>query len=278
MWPGQEGADSEPNWRLHRGPHDSGRPVTDEPLNRSWQRLVEQGAGAKQERLNRILFFLETRHLGTHLNLKTNDWKTNKRLTKGSFTASPSREAVFHRLFSKTHNDKTVLTQSCRYNVCFNVDKCWFIMLRTVGSVQNCNILGIDAVNRPLKVVPKHLNRIEVKTLTGPLQKRIFLCWRHFVVHLLQCFGLLSSCITKTSVKPQFVDIWTEKCPDNLDNNYFFPSVCTLIVCVLFIKPNMCIFVSLTSSIHQNLRVHILLPPAVYRPNESHNVGRDQRC
>lgn len=151
-------------------------------------------------------------------------------------------------------------------------------MLRTVGTVQNCNILGMDAVNRPLEVVPKHLNRIEVKTLTGPLQNRIFLCRRHFVVHLLQCFGLLSSCITKTSVKLQFVDIRTEKRPDNLDNNYFFPSVCTVIVCVLFIKPNMSNFVSLTSSIRQHLRVHILLPPAVYRPNESHNVGQDQRC
>lgn len=98
MWPGQGRADSEPKWRLHRGPHDSGRPVTDEPLNRSWQRLVEWGAGAKQERFNRILSVFKTRHLRTHLNLNTNDWKTDKRflrLTKRIIRNYQSLEATF---------------------------------------------------------------------------------------------------------------------------------------------------------------------------------------
>lgn len=135
-----------------------------------------------------------------------NNSKTNKRLTKGSFTTSPSLEAIIHRLFSETNNDKTVLPQGCLYNVCFNVDRCQFIMLWTVGFIQNCNIVGMDAVNRPLEVVPKHLKRIEVKTDWDTPECVIFFCWRHFVVCLLQCFGLLSSCITKSYNKLQFVD------------------------------------------------------------------------
>lgn len=35
-------------------------------------------------------------------------------------------------------------------------------------------------MNRPLEVLPKHLNRIEVKTLTGPLQKAHFLLLKPF--------------------------------------------------------------------------------------------------
>lgn len=242
MWPGQERADSEPNWRLHRGPHDSGRPVTDEPLNRSWQWLVEWGAGAKQWGLNRILSLFKTRHLRTSLNLKMNDSKTNKRLTKGSFTTSPSLEAIIHRLFIETNNDKTVLPQGCLYNVCFNVDRCQFIMLWTVGFVQNCNIVGMDAVNRPLEVVPKHLKRIEVKTLTGTLHNALFSSVEDIVLFVY--FSALGCCpVASLNLITNFNlwIKWTEKCPDKLDNNYFFLHCECLIVCVLFIKL-FCIF------------------------------------
>ncbi len=273
MWPGQERADSEPNWWLHRGPHDSCRPVTDEPLNRSWQRLVERGAGAKQWCLNRIPSLFKTRHLRTSLNLKMNDPKINKRLIKGSFTTSPSLEVIIHRLFIETNNEKTVLPQGCRYNVCFNADRCQFIMLWTVGFVQNCNIVGIDAVNCPLEVVPMHLKRIEVKTLTGTLQNTSFSSFEDILLSIY--FSALGCCPVASLhfiINFNLWIKWTEKCLNNLGNNNCFLNCECLIVCVLFIKL-FCIFYKQYT---QKSKGYILFPPAVYQPNESHNVGQHQ--
>lgn len=64
-----------------------------------------------------------------------------------------------------------------------------------------CNILVMPSANRPLEVMPKHLIRVEVSTLTWPLQKAYF----SFVeADILLCFGSLSCCIIQSQLSFQW--------------------------------------------------------------------------
>lgn len=133
------------------------------------------------------------------------------------------------------------------------------------------NIFGIDAVNRPLEVLPKYLNRIEVKTLTGPLQKAHFL--------LLKPFCSFNSVL--------WVVVWLHHqnfCWTSVGGQMAWKmcTVCSIIswkcfnVCVTCLNRKcLSIIVSFMINTHRN---HILFPAAVYQANKSHNVGQHQRC
>lgn len=78
----------------------------------------------------------------------------------------------------------------------------------------------------------------------------IFLFWRHFVVHLLQCFRLLSSCIITSYNKLQFVDKMNENVLIILVIMIFSYTVnASLFVCYLLNY-----FVFFISNTHRNLR------------------------
>lgn len=145
--------------------------ITDEPLNRSWQRLVDRGTGAKQWRLNTILSLFKTRHL----KVKTNDWKTNTRfmgLTKASGLQLKLCE-------TKSYNEEVkqrAVTRMFDLMLTDHVANPWICTKLFLF----CKILRMEAVNCPLEVVPKHLNRIEVKSLTGLFQKAHFLLLKPF--------------------------------------------------------------------------------------------------
>lgn len=67
------------------------------------------------------------------------------------------------------------------------------------SALQNCqfsNILEMSGVDVFLEVMPQHLHQVDVRSLTGPLQKAYFLLLSHSVIDLPLCTGLLSCCIS----------------------------------------------------------------------------------